>query len=236
MLTESGDQSRKGDKVYIRRLFDALAPNFERKLVQGLEYSAPWKLRDLVVDFLVNTDLRWPCHVVDLGCGSGLCAKAFAETPCCGREASCGSRWIGVDLSPKMLELASSLNLYDSLNCEDVVCALESMSADRSVDMVIAADTFIYVGDLVDVFRATSQTLIHKGIFVFSTEELSEDCAQELKLLKSARFAHSHRYICELSSRFGFIIQRHCSGILRKEQGEIITGHFYVLQLGCDKP
>src|SRR3954469_17544970 len=61
--------------VYVRRLFDQHAPDFDTALVERLEYRAPELLREAV-----RTNKGMPLRlgsVRDLGCGTGLGGAAF---------------------------------------------------------------------------------------------------------------------------------------------------------------
>lgn len=264
VLTGEGSCAKRGDPNYIREVFDYLAPSFESKLVDHLEYRAPWLLHKLLGDSLQTPSPSNDWRIMDLGCGSGLCGKVFSqysighsalvslEEVCQSKEAA----FIGVDLSPKMIEIAAELNTYNCLLCDDVFDVLNkllSLQPSASLDLVIAADTFIYVGGLGEMFHLINQTLRNDGYFAFSTEDLDDSrmkVATELdngiisdeydipgavpgwgvQLLRSARFGHSHQYISQLSDKFNFKIVQHEKSILRREEGDVISGNMYILQ------
>jgi predicted TPR repeat methyltransferase len=50
------------------------------------------------------------------------------------------------------------------------------------------------------------------------------------QLLRSARFAHSHRYIEALCERHGFRVLAHQETILRTEETIPLSGNLYILQ------
>ena len=90
--------------VYVRRLFDQHAPDFDAALVERLDYRGPELLLD-AVRTMAGTPLRLG-SVLDLGCGTGLGGAAFR--PYCD--------WlVGVDISPGMIEQARAKGLYDRL-------------------------------------------------------------------------------------------------------------------------
>ena len=157
--------------------------------------------------------------------------------------------------------------------------------------MVIAADTFIYIGALSSVFASINKILSPHGLLLFSVEDLDSspmvlpttttapghsspssdhplttstvsassstgitsqargdsttgvhatlDTNGEpigavpgwgCRLLSSARFAHSHRYMEALAGIHGFRVARVVSEPLRKETGRSLPGLFYILQ------
>lgn len=51
------------------------------------------------------------CHVLDIGCGSGLSGEALSE---------CGHSWTGIDISPSMLGVALNREVEGDLMCHDM--------------------------------------------------------------------------------------------------------------------
>ena len=84
--------------AYVRALFDQYAPKFESALVDDLGYRGPALLFKAVL--AARHAVRKPAffkRAIDLGCGTGLAATAFA------REVD---HFTGIDLSPRMIEKA----------------------------------------------------------------------------------------------------------------------------------
>ena len=117
-------------------------------------------------------------QVVDLGCGTGLCAPLFRPL---------ARYMVGIDLSPGMLAIARQQrgHLYDALLQGDGAETLLSLSASElrrrsrgspstggSVDLVLAADVFVYVGELERTMRACAHVLRVGGLLAFTVEEL----------------------------------------------------------------
>ena len=59
---------------YVRALFDQYAPRFDAALA-GLDYRAP----QLLFDAVMATGAKHFGRALDLGCGTGLAARAFAH-------------------------------------------------------------------------------------------------------------------------------------------------------------
>jgi predicted TPR repeat methyltransferase len=97
------------------------------------------------------------------------------------------SLMIGIDISSKMVDITRALGLYVSLDCCDLLQALHMfqqgiddllsssstiISNPQLLDLVIAADTFVYVGELGEIFYRINHILKENGYFAFSTEDL----------------------------------------------------------------
>ena len=190
----------------VSTLFDRYADRFDTHLVDRLEYRVPEELADAVKATIQKAGPRQLLDVLDLGCGTGLCGPLLRPI---------ARRLSGVDLSSGMLEKARSRGVYDRLIEDDIVSAMHK--AQKSFDLLVAADVLIYIGDLVPAFEAASQCLRAEGLFAFSVEAGQGDRYQLHHA--SRRFAHSKPYIQHLAQIFGFREELFTSIIARKEGG-----------------
>jgi len=203
-------------KEYVRELFDGCADAFDEHLVHELGYHAPRVLREAVGRAVPVEGPFW--NVLDIGCGTGLCGPLFRDV---------AAHLSGVDLAPKMIDEARDKAVYDELQTRDLLEELEAHR--RDLDLILAADVFIYVGCLEAVFPACRRALTETGLFAFSTEA----CAGEsYELRTSGRFAHSPHYIEALARDSGFGVVHRDEIALRKETGVVLSGHVFVLQVG----
>jgi predicted TPR repeat methyltransferase len=138
----------------------------------------------------------------------------------------------GVDLSARMLDKARALVVYDRLVHADIVEFLAA--SEERFDLVLAADVFIYVGDLARVFALLERAMA-RGLFCFSVESLDgdgdgDDDGAGLRLLPSLRYAHSEAYLARLASehRFEVVAMQHAP--VREDQGQVIEGLYVVLR------
>ena len=202
---------------YIAAHFDAFAPRFEQRLVAELKYHAPEALHRLITRYLDSptADLHPPLVILDGGCGTGLAAPLLAPL---------ASRLIGVDVSKVMLEIAGQRHLYHELVAGDLVAELRRRPG--SIDLLLAADVFIYVGELTPVFAAAATALRAGGLLAFSVETISEGYA----LRPTGRYGHALRYLRELAARFGFHELAAEPIDLRIENGHPVAGHILLLQ------
>ncbi|WP_342115169.1 tetratricopeptide repeat protein [Pseudoduganella sp. OTU4001] len=214
MLAIMGAEQAPGASpaAYVKALFDQYAGNFDHHLVDVLRYRTPALLVEALRRHLPPGEL----DVLDIGCGTGLCGPLLRPLACLLE---------GVDLSPHMLDRARDSGLYDGLYCGDMVGYLRVRPA--SADLLVAADVFVYVGDLRPVFSVARLALRGGGRFAFSVEE--HDGAEAFVLRPSGRYAHSRSGIEALARSHGFTILEITPSTLRQESGEDMRGLLVVL-------
>ncbi|HUR87699.1 MAG TPA: methyltransferase domain-containing protein [Ramlibacter sp.] len=201
-----GEAPRSAPRPYVQALFDGYAPGFDQHAVQVLQYRAP----EILAQGLAARRFD---AVLDLGCGTGLMAEQLK-----GRA----TRIVGVDLSHNMVEQARRRSAYAEVVQADGLDYLTSTT--ERFDLVVAADVFIYVGELDATFAAVRNVLGPDGVFAF-TVELAEE-SDRVVLRPSLRFAHSRRYILSLAAEHGFEVMHTARHTIRHDQGKAITGLF----------
>jgi predicted TPR repeat methyltransferase len=164
--------------AYVRALFDQYAPKFESALVDDLGYRGPALLFKAVL--AARHAVRKPAffkRAIDLGCGTGLAASAFANEV---------DHFIGFDLSPRMIEKARLIGLYAELEATDMLEGLRGRP-DVSADLILAADAMVYVADLVGVLKEARRVLVPGGLFAFTVETHDGD---GVMIGEGLRYAH----------------------------------------------
>jgi predicted TPR repeat methyltransferase len=204
---------KSAPKGLVIALYDRYADQYDRHVADSLKYRTPELLSDVIARSLPATKL----DILDLGCGTGLFGarlRARART------------LTGVDISPNMLQLARERGIYDSLVCEELVEFLRTRS--EQFDIAVAADVFVYIGDLSDVFEAVRRRLRPGGLFCFSVEAGRDD---DFVLGARLRYAHSAAYLRRLADEHGFALEAFESSVIRHDNGEEVLGHLAVLRL-----
>lgn len=190
----AAEDAARAPASYVRETFDAFAAGFEQRLLGELDYRVPAQLVELVRQRMGGTEGGLPrLDVLDLGCGTGLVGDALGPL---------ARSLVGIDLSARMLDEARRKACYTNLQQADIAGWLAG-APDACVDLVIAADVFIYIGDLDRVFADVSRTLRPGGLFAFSVETAGQGRWQ---LLPSGRYAQSDAYIAELAARHGLAL------------------------------
>lgn len=190
-----GEEKLSGmPQAYVRTLFDQYAPRFETSLVDDLGYRGPAILFKAVL--WVRAVARKPTffkRAIDLGCGTGLAAVAFARNV---------DRFIGIDLSPRMVEKARLTGLYAELEVDDMLKGLLS-KPETSAELIVAADAMVYVADLMPVLAEATRVLVSGGVLAFTTE--SHD-GEGVTLGEGLRYAHSEAHLRASVEAAGLIL------------------------------
>ncbi len=205
-------------RQYVQTLFDEYAADFQGHLVDKLGYRG----HEVLLEPLIARGQRFR-HVLDLGCGTGLCGALLKPI---------SDAIDGVDLSSAMLEQAKKLGLYRELVQADVGEFLAGAPS-RSADLVVAADVLIYVGELPAVFESVARILEPGGLFAF-TVELSAD-GQDLQLLPSLRYAHSQDSVRRFAEQHGLTVDDLRNAPIRHEQSQPVPGLYVTLRQGAER-
>jgi predicted TPR repeat methyltransferase len=127
-----------------------------------------------------------------------------------------------------MLDIARSKGRYRELHEAEIEAFLhrpETLA--MGYDLVIAADVFVYVGRLDEVFARLREVLPAGGLLAFSVEH---DEAGDYQLQPSSRYAHGERYIAELAQANGFERLPPQSAPVRQENKMDIPGRLELLR------
>ena len=209
--------SRAADELalsHVKELFDAHAPNFEQHLVEGLGYKIP-EILDRHIRRLIG-DAPASLDILDIGCGTGICGSLLKNL---------AHDLTGIDIAPRMIEQARNRRVYNHLLVGDLTPLL---AADpRNYDIIIAADVFIYVGDVKHIFEQAHRLLRPAGLLAFSVETSVD---RPVVLRATGRYAHSTRYIEELAASTNFEIIVAEPAVIRTELKKPIEGAVYLLR------
>ncbi|PNH08073.1 hypothetical protein TSOC_005424 [Tetrabaena socialis] len=264
-----------------------LTQAYGKERVNKLQYRTPEALRDqLLVSYEVmrtadaedgaaaSTSGRGPCggggpsprwrRCVDLGCGTGLMGPLLLPY-CASME--------GVDLSSGMLEQAGKRGIYSRLAVGELVTFLEQEAAKAAAmgggadgagsggplpyDLLVAADVFVYIGNLQPVLAAAAAAAAPGAVIAFSTEALelaaasglglqtdgavegsgsSEGVADGggvcsgLRLQVTGRYAHTEEYLRRTGEGCGWGLVAISQSVIRRNGGEEIWGHLCVMR------
>ena len=202
--------AKRSDPGYVRHLFDQFSADYDRRMRGELGYAAPEILSDLAGLVMPGGE---NLAVLDLGCGTGLAGMAFRPQ---------AARLAGIDLSPAMIEQARAKHIYDHLAVGDIEARLPEMLQENGpYDLVIAADTLVYLGDLKPVMRAVRACLSSDGYFLFTVEA---DESDNFALGPKRRWRHSEAYLRRLAGESGFSLAGLVAAAPRREKGEPVAG------------
>jgi predicted TPR repeat methyltransferase len=203
----------RSDPGYVRHLFDQFSADYDNRMRGPLAYAAPEILRDLF-DLVSGAGMamqdRKGLAILDLGCGTGLCGAAFQPL---------AARLDGIDLSPAMIEKARARDIYDQLTVGDIETAL--LEEGPAYDLILAADTLVYLGDLAGCFRGARIRLAPDGYFLFTVEAAA---AEGFALGPKRRWRHSEAYLRGAAAAAGLAIAGLVAATPRREANLPVEG------------
>jgi predicted TPR repeat methyltransferase len=197
---------------YVQTLFDQYAPRFEAALLGDLHYRAPQLLYKAVL--ATRAAAKKPAffkRAIDLGCGTGLGAAAFAKSV---------DHFIGIDLSPGMIEQARATALYEELEVADMVEGLRERP-EANAELILAADAMVYVPDLAPVLSEVKRVLVPGGLVTFTVETHDGD---GVIMGAGLRYAHGADYIRNTVAASGLVLAHLERASPRSEDNEPVRG------------
>lgn len=211
------DVPLRASDPYIKQTFDDYSADFDQALAK-LQYQVPQLIS---VQLLRRAAQQGgPVTVLDIGCGTGLCAVYLKPQ---------ADLLVGVDLSGKMLAKAAQRKLYDELH-EAELCDFMQNTAVR-FNYVICADTLVYFGVLQAAFAAVAKVLEPSGFFIFSVEQHRKgDGAGAYQLQVNGRYCHDTSYVTEALLAAGFAVCLIEDIVPRLESGKVVDGALFVAQ------
>jgi predicted TPR repeat methyltransferase len=231
---------------YTAALFDGYAARFDQSLRGELHYRAPELVheglsRALAERFVPSSAPSWEARIspsadpralgrpgtpagatldiCDVGCGTGLLGALLRPL---------ARRLDGVDRSPRMLDEARALGLYDDLAEADLTAALASRPG--AYDVVTAADVLVYIGDLAPALAAAASALRAGGLLAFTVEQTGED---GYHLTAAGRYEHAPSFVREAAAAAGLTEVSVGEVTLRMEQSHPVSGLVWVLCKGA---
>lgn len=200
---------------YVAALFDSYADGFDAHLTR-LGYRLPEIIADRLAARAGHARLA---SALDIGCGTGLVGLAIRDQV---------DAVDGVDVSRSMIDKAGAHGLYRTLGLGEAADLLRNDPRFAGpYDLVTAADVFIYVGRLDEIFATVSQKLTSSGLFVFSVEVSAK---ADVLIQGSGRFGHSREYVAALAARHSLTIEEETPLQLREEFGMAVPGLLYTLR------
>ena len=197
---------------YLVELFDNYADRFDDHLFARLNYRGP----QLMLEAVQAVGHPPKMDIIDLGCGTGAAGPLFRPL---------ARTLVGVDLAPRMLQKSRERGAYDELIQAEIATALRGRPG--SLDLALAGDVFIYIGDLRDVFDALRCALRPGGLFAFTIETTDSG---NYVLRPSRRYAQSLEYVRRLAREHGFQELRTTRVVIRSGEGPPVQGAVVVLR------
>jgi len=209
----SGQKPQSAPPEYVKELFKQYSNRFDKHLTRHLSYKTPQLLRD-ALERTLGKHKKFE-KVLDLGCGTGLAGEVFHDV---------AGHMSGVDISREMIFAAEKKAVYHQLHVMEITDFLTGCR--ENFDLVIAADVFVYFGDLDPLFACLSNRLNHEACVLFSTESVD---GNDYTLRPTGRFAHGADYIRSLAEKHRFKCVSVTPVVLRQEDEKPVEGEIFVL-------
>ena len=147
--------------------------------------------------------------VLDAVSDLGLCGPLLAPY---------ASRLAGVDLSSGMLQHARSKNAVLRTGKMPLTAYLRARP--EEFDVVVAADTLVYFGDLREFSAAAARALRPSGVLAFTLEH-AVDAADGYRLELHGRYSHDRRYAEQTLLAAGLRPQSSCAELRMELAGPV---------------
>lgn len=195
-----GELPRVLPRALIQEQFDVQAENYNNLQIGELGYEGHTLLCNAIRSCIQPG--RVDAVTLELGTGTGLCGPLVRDYT---------HHLTGVDLSERMLEEAGKLydarsnKIYDALIARDMAEFLAD-GPDASYDVIFAANSLGFVGDLTPIFEHTARLLKPGGLFAFTVDSMETGAYQFDPEI--GRFRYSAPTIADLAARFGLTEER----------------------------
>ncbi|QHD65257.1 methyltransferase domain-containing protein [Neorickettsia findlayensis] len=191
----NGQKIARIPNFIVKERYEHLAQEYVERFLIGRRYIGHKLvfegLRAIIGARLTSAELS----ILDLGCGTGVCTHFLKLNGVVG-EAT------GVDISENMLEIAKRClvdgkPVFDSVVCEDIRSFL--LSQENKYDLVIAADSFSYLGDLSDVIPSCITILKDGGVLALLVRAAKQQKVHDYVFdVNKSLFYYSYDYVKNL--------------------------------------
>lgn len=200
----NGEKLNSIPSSIIKERFDYLAHNYVNNFLIGKCYIGHKLIFDEVRRFFGRESFN--ISILDLGCGTGICTHFL-------KLHHMGSRAIGVDISDNMLAVArnciapDNLPIFDEIYNQDIVEFLDE-DKEQKYDLIIAGDSFGYIGDLQDIIAKCREILSDNGLIIILVGASNNE-GYEFEL-KRCNFLYSKDYLAKLGE------ENHLKSVIKK--------------------
>jgi len=134
---------------------------------------------------------------------------------------------VDTEAAVTQIDAARERTIYDDLILGDLETVLSAPG--RSYDLIVSADTMVYLGDVAPAFFGVANRLESGGFYLFACEAKDGEGWEQTP---ENRFRHSERYLRKEAAHAGlsFVDLMECS--LRRERDQPIRGYAVALHKG----
>ena len=212
---EKDPRLKAAPQEHVKNLFDQYADYYDKHMLEALDYQLPGQILSFYHK-LYGINKESKLNILDLGCGTGLAAEKFKPY---------AKNLTGVDISTNMLAHARLKDFYQHLVLDDVINFLKTHQ--EQFDLILAADTLIYFGELDTIFEWIATRLSTGGKCLFNLEEGSKS---PYIVDQSGRFLHHPSYINQLIEKNNLKLIRATTAISRQQNNQSVSSLLYCME------
>ncbi len=201
LLASFEHKSTEDTVEYAQKLFDEFAQTYEQRM-QEINYNIFNKIKELNINFNVK--------VLDLGCGTGLAAKALKTS---------NSSWTGVDISEKMLQKAKEKNIYQTLHHANIFQFIKENKLNYNI--ILLLDVIEYTKETYNIFK-----YLYPARLILSFET-AHDNIETFEISEQGRYKHNPHYVESQLKKAGYKNIKQYPLILRQECGQPLKGFLF---------
>ena len=129
-----------------------------------------------------------------------------------------------------MLQRAAEKDCYDELVHQDLISFLAHNTQVDRLDLIVVADTLVYLGDLRPFFEAVCISMSSDTQLICTIERLDEPTPEGFQLMPTGRYSHNIRWIEWLLAQCGLCLTKHGEVVLRQGGGTWVHGWLLVIE------
>lgn len=204
---------------YIYNTYANRAETWDKAVSATADYNAPALAADMVKRFYNGEK---PYTLMDAGCGTGLVGELLRKD---------AKQMDGIDLSPDMLKIAKTKNIYDNLAQGDMVALL--MASATQYDVITCVATLLHFGELTAALEASAHALRKGGLMVISLfyyDNESDPVGYASSLIEGS-YVHSKSYVERVAPAAGLeLVSMETPMHERDSFGKPVTGLMVALK------
>lgn len=184
----------------IQERFDHLAHYYVEYFLVGKRYIAHKIIKDEVFSFFKEGPKPIQLKILDLGCGTGVCTHYLKINHIEGIAH-------GVDISQNMLAIAEKClawnkPIFNKLFHEDINNFIIK-EPEEKYNLIIAADSLGYIGELKEILLKCQQKLIDKGLIIILVRAAPQHIIDYNFDVKRCYFLYSEPYLESIGQECG---------------------------------
>ncbi len=190
----------------IKRRFDAIASKYNLINIENRSEFPQKILFKIVKEVSENIDMKFPCSMIDLGCGTGYIGNEI-------KKSKIVDSLIGIDISKKMIDFAEKYEFekspsYSELIVDDIDSYFTSKrrKSKNKYDIIVASDLLQFYGEVDKLFELARSISSNKSIFALNFPLLQDIPHSDKEFSYQYKyFLFSKEFVIKIAAQNGWI-------------------------------